>query len=86
MKEKVVEKIIARLKDEGVGDPLAEDTKFHTLEVDSLGLYSMLAGIEDDFDVFVDTWQFNCSETIGDLADTVIEFLDEKYQTNAKAA
>lgn len=46
----------------------------------------MVAAVEDDFDVFVDTWQFNCSETIGDLADTVIKFFDEKYQTSAKAA
>jgi len=86
MKEKVIERIIARLKDEGVGEPLSPETKFYALEVDSLGLYSMLAGVEDDFDVFVDSWQFNCSETIGDLADTIIKFLDEKYQISAKAA
>ena len=46
MKETVIENIHRHLRDQGVRAPLDDVTKFEDMDVDSLGLYSMVAGIE----------------------------------------
>lgn len=73
MKNAVVESIAAHLANEGVRSRIGADTQLMDLDVDSLGLYSMLAALEDEYDVVVSCGRFAAAESVGDLADAVID-------------
>lgn len=85
MKETVIENIHRHLRDQGVRAPLDDVTKFEDMDVDSLGLYSMVAGIEDDHDVIVNCGEFAELEGVDDLADVIVTKINAKLPI-AKAA
>lgn len=72
MKDQVIATIAKHLKEEGVRTDITSETEFEALDVDSLGLYSMLAGVEDEYDVMVPCGEFTGAKCIGDLADMFV--------------
>jgi len=72
MKASVIESIHRNLREQGVQTDLGEDTRFDDIDIDSLGLYSMMAGVEDDHDIIVHCGEFAVLEGISDLTDLVI--------------
>ena len=85
MKETVIESIHRHLRDQGVRAPLDGNTKFEDMDVDSLGLYSMVAGVEDDHDVIVNCGEFAGLEGVDDLADVIVTKINARMPI-AKAA
>ena len=72
MKEAVIESIHRNLREQGVTASLGNETKFEDMDIDSLGLYSMVAGVEDDHDVTVNCGEFAGLEGVSDLADVIV--------------
>tara|TARA_B000000460_G_C21456064_1_gene365899 strand:- start:296 stop:457 length:162 start_codon:yes stop_codon:yes gene_type:complete len=42
------------------------------MDIDSLGLYSMVAGVEDEHDVIVNCGEFAGLEGVADLSDVIL--------------
>ena len=85
MKETVVESIHRNLREQGVLCELGSDTKFEDMDIDSLGLYSMVAGVEDEHDIIVNCGEFAVLEGVDDLAEAVLNKLQSAAPI-AKAA
>lgn len=83
MREQVIATIAKHLGNEGVRTEISDETQFDTMNVDSLSLYSMIAGVEDEYDIIVPCADFTCTESVGDLADKIMERLPSPV---AKAA
>lgn len=78
MKDHVVESIAHHLANEGVTVEIMAETTLEELDIDSLGLYSMLAGVEDEFGICVSSGEFSQIESVGELADVVITKMNRK--------
>lgn len=72
MKEAVIESIHRHLREQGTRCPLDGATRFEDMDIDSLGLYSMVAGVEDEHDVIVNCGEFAGLEGVADLSDVIL--------------
>jgi len=72
MKETVIDSIHRHLREQGVQCPLDGATKFEDMDVDSLGLYSMVAGVEDEHDVIVNCGEFAGLEGVADFSEVIL--------------
>tara|TARA_Y100001968_G_C19087106_1_gene585862 strand:- start:208 stop:459 length:252 start_codon:yes stop_codon:yes gene_type:complete len=73
MRDQIIASITEHLKNEGVQTEIAEDTRFDDMNIDSLGLYSMIAGVEDQYDIIVPCADFTCATNVGELADKIAD-------------
>lgn len=71
MKEKYIESIHRHLREQGVKLPLNAETKFEDMDIDSLGLYSMAAGVEDEYDIIINCGEFAQLTGVDDLSSLI---------------
>lgn len=83
MKDQIIKEIAKELQNEGFQGTITSDTLIESLEVDSLSLYNMLAGVEDKYNVMVPCGDFTTSQTVGELADMIEKRLEVERQKAA---
>ena len=82
-REQIIATIARELREQGVPGEIHENSEFAEMPIDSLSLYTMMAGVEDAYDVEFDACRFSRADTVGQLADLVIDAVEKKFHKAA---
>lgn len=85
-RDKIVATIARELREQGAFGEITEASEFIDMPIDSLGLYMMMAGVEDEYDIEFNSCKFSKADTVGQLVDLVLTEINEKYAETAQAA
>lgn len=69
MKDQIIVTIVEHMAHNGSEMTITGATEIEAIDIDSLSLYNMLAGVEDEYDVMIPCAEFTTAHTISDLAD-----------------
>jgi len=84
MNQQILATILDELRGQGCnGQAVGADTRLEDLNLDSLGLLSTLAGVEDAYGITMPSVEWTMAETLGEIARKVEVHLDTRSFSDA---